>query len=65
MKWWNDNSTVLAIGMGSLMLGYLIGLVVAENTYAPFFQIGLFIISIFFNATYLRRMFFQQQKPQS
>jgi hypothetical protein len=59
MKWWNDNSTVLAIGMGSLMLGYLIGLVVAENSYVPFFQIVLFIISIFFNSTYLRRLFFQ------
>lgn len=63
MKWWKDNSTVLAVGMGSLMLGYLIGLVVAENSYAPFFQIALFIVSIIFNVTYLRRLFLRQ--PQS
>lgn len=64
MKWWKDNSTVLVIGMGSLVLGYFIGVVALENSYAPFFQIVLFAISIFFNATYLRRLFFQPHKPQ-
>ncbi len=64
MNWWKDDPTVLVIGMGSLGLGYLIGLVVPENQSAPLVQVVLFVLSIIFNLAYLRRLFFQQRKPQ-